>query len=342
VIQAVVSARRAANNIHAFVMGIPKEAAESRFNFTRGRSFDDVASKNFDGIQVNLREKMPERPPEVSVQDFDEVKLGFTEKMARREAERCLSCGCTAFERCELKRLDIEHKVNINKTGMGTIPWYPIDSSHRAIRVDRNKCIYCTRCVRSCAYDALELKVQSFDKKGRPLGLEIIFNEDCVSCGNCVDNCSTGALNKKNRIVPVQSEVIQTTRTTCPYCGTGCQLDLKVKGQTILEVTADKSAEPNFGDLCVKGRFGHNFIHHPDRLKTPLIRRQKGGPLEESTWEQALDFMAGSFARILGEQGPDALAGLSSARCTTEENYAFQKFFRSTLGTNNVDHCARY
>ena len=342
VIQAVVSARRAANNINSYVMDVPKDPADSRFNFTRGRSFDDVALKNFDGIGVKLREKMPERPPEVCVQDFDEVKLGFTEKMARREAERCLSCGCTAFDRCDLKRLDIDFNVNINKTGMGKVPVYPVDETHRAIRVDRNKCIYCNRCVRSCEYDALELKVDSLDDLGRPIGLEILFNDKCVSCGKCVDNCSTGALNKKNRIVPVQSEVVSNIRTTCPYCGTGCQIDLKVKGKTILEATADPEATPNFGDLCVKGRFGHNFIQHPDRLKTPMIRRQKGGILEPATWEQALDFMAGTFAQILGEKGADALAGLSSARCTTEENYAFQKFFRSTIGTNNIDHCARY
>jgi formate dehydrogenase major subunit len=342
VIQAVVSARRAANNINAYIMDCEKDPADSRFNFTRGRTFDHVAMKNFDGIGVKLREKMPERPPEVSVQDFDEVKLGFTEKMAKREAERCLSCGCTAYDRCDLKRLDIDFNVNINKTGMGTVPVYPIDNDHRAIRVDRNKCIYCNRCVRSCEYDALELRTDSLDELGRPVGLEIVFKDNCVSCGKCVDNCSTGALNKKSRIVPVQSEVVTTVRTTCPYCGTGCQIDLKVKGKTILEATADPEAVPNFGDLCVKGRFGHNFIQHPDRLKTPLIRRQKGGMLEPATWEQALDFMAGGFARILGEHGADALAGLSSARCTTEENYAFQKFFRSTIGTNNVDHCARY
>ena len=109
-----------------------------------------------------------------------------------------------------------------------------------------------------------------------------------------------------------------------------------------MEVTADPDVGPNYGDLCVKGRFGHNFIQHPDRLKTPMIRRQKGMPLEPVKWDEALDFMAQSFSSILGEKGPDALAGLSSARCTTEENYAFQKFFRAGIGTNNIDHCARY
>lgn len=342
VIQAVVSARRAANNINAYVMGCEKDPADDRFNFTRGKGFDDVSLANFEGIDINLREKMPTRPPEVSTQDYDEVKLGFTEKMARREADRCLKCGCTAFERCDLKRLDINNKININKTGMGTIPVYPIDDSHRAIVVDPNKCVFCGRCERSCEYDALEVRAESFDEKERPVGLVIEFKENCVSCGKCVDNCSTGALNKKNRIVPIQAEEIREVRTTCPYCGTGCQMILKVKGQTLMEVTADPDLAPNYGDLCVKGRFGHNFIQHPDRLTTPLIRRQKGMPLEPVKWDEALDFMGQAFSKILGEHGPDALGGLSSARCTTEENYAFQKFFRAGIGTNNVDHCARY
>lgn len=342
VIQAVVSARRAVVNIHAYIMDQPKEAAESRFNFTRGRAFDDVALKNFDGINVKLREKMPERPPEVAVQNFDEVKLGFTEKMAKREAERCLSCGCTAFERCDLKRLDIEYDIKLNKTGMGKVPTYPLNTDHRAITVDANKCILCGRCERACEYDALEVRAETVTDDGLPQGLTITFKENCVSCGKCVDSCSTGALNKNNRIVPIQSEEVREVRTTCPYCGTGCQMILKVKGHTVMEVTADPSLGPNFGDLCVKGRFGHQFIQHPDRLKTPLLRRQKGMPLEPVKWDEALDFIAQSFSSISGEKGPDALAGLSSARCTTEENYAFQKFFRAGIGTNNIDHCARY
>jgi len=342
VIQAVVSARRAAENIHAYVMDIDKEAAESRFNFTRGKTFDDVDLKNFDGISVKLREKMPERPPETAIQDFDEVKLGYTEKMARREAARCLSCGCNAFDRCDLKRLDIEYDVNITKTGMGIKPLYPIDDSHPAITVDRNKCIFCRRCERYCEYNALELQAERIDKHGHPYGLNIVFNEKCVSCGKCVEYCSTGALNKKNRIVPIQAEEVQLVRSTCPYCGTGCQIDLKVKGNTLMEVGASPEAAPNYGDLCVKGRFGHTFVHHPDRLKTPYIRRSRGGSLEPASWAETLDFIAAAFRRTLEDKGPDAFAGLSSARCTNEENYAFQKFFRAGIGTNNIDHCARY
>lgn len=342
VIQAVVAARRAAANIHAYVMGVEKEPSESRFNFTRGKTFDEVDLRNFEGIEVNPREPMPERPSETAIKDFDEVKLGLTEKMALREAKRCLSCGCNAFDRCDLKKYDIEFDVNINKTGMGTKPLYRIDHSHPSITVDPNKCVFCFRCVRNCAYDALEVKAEKVIEHGQPYGVKIKFNDNCVSCGRCVEYCSTGALNKKNRIVPIQAEDVNIVKSTCPYCGTGCQIELKVKGNTVMEVGADVEQSPNFGDLCVKGRFGHNFIHHPDRLKTPYIRREETGRLEPASWAEALDYIAGRFRRILEDKGPDALAGLSSARCTNEENYAFQKFFRAGIGTNNVDHCARY
>jgi formate dehydrogenase major subunit len=342
VIQAVVGARRSAENIHAQIMGVEREAGESRFNFSRGKSFKDVMPETFTGISSAPRKKMAERKPEISIRDFEEVKLGFNEDAARKEAERCLSCGCTAFDRCDLKRLSIDNGINLNKTGMGTKPLYEKDASHPAITVDLNKCIFCQRCMNSCAYEALELSASGFDEKGRAEGISLVFNGKCVSCGKCVDNCSTGALNKKEQIVPMVNEIIEKVRTTCPYCGTGCQLELKVKGNTLMEVTADPDQMPNYGDLCVKGRFGHSFISHPDRLTKPLVRRQKGGSLEPASWAEALDIVVKNFRDVLVEKGPDALAGLSSARCTTEENYVFQKFFRLQIGTNNIDHCARY
>jgi len=342
VIQAVVGGRRSAENIHAEIMGIEKESGESRFNFSRGKTLNDVVPETFAGIVSAPRQKMPERQPESLIRDFGEVKLGFSEEIARREAERCLACGCTAFDRCDLKRLSIENDINLNKTGMGIKPRYEKDASHPAITVDLNKCIFCQRCMNSCAYDALELSASGFDEKGRAEGITLVFNEKCVSCGKCVDNCSTGTLNKKEQIVPMVNEVIEKVRTTCPYCGTGCQLDLKVKGNTLMEVTANPELLPNYGDLCVKGRFGHAFLSHPDRLTTPLLRREKGGPLEPVSWNEALNYVAENFRAILAEKGSGAFAGLSSARCTTEENYAFQKFFRQNIGTNNVDHCARY
>jgi len=339
VIQAVVAARRAAENIHAQVMGVGKEPPESRFNFSRGRTFDDVDLRNFEGINVKLREKMPARPPETCVQDFNEVKLGFTEKMAITEAKRCLSCGCTAFDRCDLKRLAIDHGVDPNRTGMGKKPVYPVDVSHPVIKVDLNKCVYCQRCKNSCEYGALDLAAESFDDKGRAVGITLKFNERCISCGKCVDNCSTGALNKKDQIIPIVSEEVRTVRSTCPYCGAGCQIVFKVKGDTIIEVTADPDLPPNHGALCVKGRFAFHFIQHPDRLTRPLVRR--GGQLVETSWDDALNVVAKRFFDIKAMYGPDAIAGFSCARATNEENFLMQKFMRTVIGTNNIDHCAR-
>jgi formate dehydrogenase major subunit len=339
VIQAVVAARRAAKNMHGQVMGVAKEPAENRFNFTRGRGFDDVDLRNFEGVNVKLREKMPTRPPEICIQDFDEVKLGFSEKMAVREAKRCLSCGCTAFERCDLKRLAIDHDLNLNKTGMGIKPVYAQDYSHPVIRVDLNKCIYCQRCKNSCAYDALELSAATFDDQGRPEGISLKFNEKCVNCGACVDNCATGALNKQDRLVPITNETVREVRSTCPYCGAGCQIILKVKGDTLMEVTSDPDLAPNYGALCVKGRFGQKFVQHAERLTKPLLRQ--GGQLVETTWEEALNVVARNLFDLKAMYGPDSIAGFSCARATNEENFLMQKFMRTAIGTNNIDHCAR-
>ncbi len=339
VIQTVVSARKAANNIHSFISGEAKEEADNRFNFTRGKSFDQVSMSNFEGIGIKLREKMPTRPPETSIQDFSEVKLGFSEEMAKNEADRCLSCGCTAFDRCELKKLDIDYNVNINKTGMGTKPLYAKDYSHPVITVDLNKCVYCQRCVNSCEYDALELSHDGFDKNGLPANIKLNFKDNCVNCGNCVDNCSTGSLNKRTSIVPLNYEKMREVRTTCPYCGAGCQLLLKVKGDTLMEVSSEPDLAPNYGALCVKGRFAHNFVQSKDRLTKPLVRRH--GQLVETSWDDAYNIIAKNFFDIKSMYGPDSIAGFSCARATNEENFLMQKFMRTAIGTNNIDHCAR-
>ncbi len=128
--------------------------------------------------------------------------------------------------------------------------------------------------------------------------------------------------------------------TVCPYCGVGCRVDLYVKDEKIYRVMAQEGP-PNYGALCVKGRFGLGFLHHPDRLKTPLIRRRKGAELEPAGWDKALDFAASRLARIAAESGPDALYFVSSAKATNEENYLMQKLARAAVGTHNVDHCAR-
>jgi predicted molibdopterin-dependent oxidoreductase YjgC len=168
----------------------------------------------------------------------------------------------------------------------------------------------------------------------KPMG-----SSSCVQCGECLQLCPTGAIIDK--LGRGQGRIWETRKihTTCAYCGVGCQLHLHVKDGTVIRVTGVENWGPNYGSLCVKGRFGYHFINDPGRLKTPLIR--KNGTFKEASWDEALDLVAANLNRIKQQSGPDAIGVFSSARITNEENYLVQKFARAVIGTNNVDHCAR-
>jgi formate dehydrogenase major subunit len=134
-------------------------------------------------------------------------------------------------------------------------------------------------------------------------------------------------------------EVDQKIRTTCPYCGVGCQQLLHVKNDRIVKVTGVENAEPNQGRLCVKGRYGFDFIYSEERLKTPLIR--ENGRFREASFDEAIDLVAKRFKEIIAESGPDAIGGVSCSRSINEDSYQMQKLFRAVIGTNNIDNCAR-
>jgi formate dehydrogenase alpha subunit len=133
----------------------------------------------------------------------------------------------------------------------------------------------------------------------------------------------------------------RTIATTCPYCGVGCQIDLHVRQDVVYRVDGRFDSPVNHGQLCVKGRFGYDFVHAPDRLTQPLMRRDRRAPLTPTSWEAALDRVAQRMRVLRDESGPDSLAFLASAKCTNEENYLMQKLARGIVGTNNIDHCAR-
>ncbi len=217
----------------------------------------------------------------------------------------------------------------------------PKDKTNPFYDYDPEKCILCGQCVRVCAdlqcTDAITLEGRGEATRVRTPNRVGLEHSRCVSCGNCVAVCPTGALMPKRQ--PDRWFGTKKTRTTCSYCGVGCQMHLITKDGKLVGVEPVQGAEPNDGMLCVKGRFSWNFVQHPDRLKTPLIR--KNGKLEEASWEEALNLVASKLRETKDTYGPDSIAGFSSARATNEDNYLFQKMLRAVIGTNNVDHCAR-
>ena len=165
------------------------------------------------------------------------------------------------------------------------------------------------------------------------------MDSDCVFCGECVQACPVGALVEKNARYKWRPRDARAVKTTCSYCGVGCQINLHVKDNTVLKITGAEDSPPNFGSLCVKGRFGYDFINSPDRLTTPLIK--ENGEFREASWDEALEKVAGSLTEIKDTNGSDSIGVLTSARITNEENYIAHKFARTVLKTNNIDHCAR-
>jgi predicted molibdopterin-dependent oxidoreductase YjgC len=252
----------------------------------------------------------------------------------------CLLCESNG--NCELQDLVYELKIERPRFPADS-PGHSLDESNPMIFRDLNKCILCGRCVRACN----EVQVnQVIDFGYRGARTKIVTAEDrnygesnCVFCGECVQVCPVGALVENKARFAGRPWNITKVPTTCTYCGTGCTIDLNIVDGRVVKITGNEEGIANQGSLCVKGRFGYEFIHHPDRLTTPLIKED--GQFREATWEQALELVAQRLGQIKAEHGPDAIGGFSSARCTNEENYLMQKFMRAEIGTNNVDHCAR-
>ena len=211
-------------------------------------------------------------------------------------------------------------------------------------QLDHAKCIKCEQCVRICN-EVQHRKVYTIDGAGYPAlvsGTTDFRDTECNNCGQCVGVCPTGALKDLTDKGALPKPERDKTTTICGYCGVGCAIELETEGNRVVAVNPSHTSDANIGNLCVKGRFGMDFIHHPDRLTTPLMRRGgKNSPLEPVGWDEAIAYAARRFNEIKSKYGPHALAGITSARATNEDNYVFQKLVRCAFATNNIDHCAR-
>lgn len=242
----------------------------------------------------------------------------------------------------------------------GKEDWPAMEPMRRGRPEDRNPyvdfrpeaCILCARCTRYC--DEVEgVSAISLAERGAKTTIATVdhvslLDSSCELCGGCIDVCPTGAMAEK---MPLQRQKkpereLEKVRTTCNFCGVGCQLDLNVdpEGRDGLgEVVKITSPEPgtttNDGNLCVKGRFAYDFIHHPERLTEPMIR-DAGGRLQPVSWDEALQYAADGLRKVQQRHGPDALGFISSSRCTVEENYLVQKLARTAFQTHNVHQCA--
>lgn len=227
----------------------------------------------------------------------------------------------------------------------------PVDAPRRGrdhdenpyIKFDPSLCILCARCTRYCdeieAVNAITLAYRGGETTISTAGERGLLDTTCELCGGCIDTCPTGALIEKKapNVLPADSV---TTRTTCNFCGVGCQLDLHVSDNRVLKITSPPPGETlNDGNLCVKGRFAYDFIHHEDRITAPLVRG-KDGQLHPTSWEHALEVTAAGLFKVKQDHGADALGFISSSRCTGEENYLMQKLSRAVFGTNNIHQCA--
>jgi formate dehydrogenase alpha subunit len=257
---------------------------------------------------------------------------------------RCTSCDADGD--CALQDYSYEYGADLGQFG-SLVPEdreLVYTGGHRGIVYDPSKCVRCQLCVKICSevamVDALTLKGRALDVRVST-AFDLPLNETtCELCGLCISACPTNALWETKAQGKGRAKDLEKVRTTCTYCGVGCQLDLNVNPRTnrIVRVTSEPGSVVNDGNLCVKGRFGAAFVSSPDRLTKPLIK--ENGEFREASWEEALSYAGKRLAEIRDEHGPEGIAFLSSCRCTNEENFLMQKIARTAGQTNNIDQCA--
>ncbi len=242
---------------------------------------------------------------------------------------------CDAGGECQLQNRIYEFGIERNEFPAEKREAPSVAFGTPLIRQWFDRCVMCLRCVHACV-DVPGADVLDVVERGFPAHIEAVRRERCISCGECLHVCPVGALTENLSPLKGRTWQLSRTRTTCPFCGCGCQLELNtLDDRKLVKVTTKEVAGVNKGSLCVKGRFGYDVVHHAERLQRPLVKKE--GAFVETTWDRALDLVAARLREIKEKFGPQAIGGLSSARVTNEESYLFQKWMRACIGTNHID-----
>ena len=247
---------------------------------------------------------------------------------------------CDKGNGCQLRKLASEMGIGLLKFERIPLPGN-IEEVNPFIERDLSKCIMCAKCIRAdqelVVEGAIDYIGRGFFSKPATLLDMPLEHSECTFCGTCVALCPTGALTEKEKTY--RGTTTTTVETVCPFCGCGCNICLEVKANHIMRVRPGNESPVNHGALCVRGSYGYDFVHSPERLTSPLIKIN--GELKQASWEQALERVAAEFNRIKNSRGADSLAFLGSSKCTNEENYLLQRLARGVLGTNNIDNGSR-
>ena len=252
-------------------------------------------------------------------------------------AHHPLDCPtCDKSGECGLQ--DVTHDLKLSAGRFKTARLdEPMKRDNPLLEYNTNRCILCGRCVKVCK-EIEGVSAIDYQNRGFKTVIGTAFNKplDCSFCGGCVSVCPTGSWQDRTLKFRARPWELKKTPTICTYCAVGCTVVINSKKNQVMRITSDDDLGINEGNLCVKGKFGHEFINSSRRVETPLIR--KIGILCPASWEEALDYVSKKFSEIMDEHGGKAIGGIGSEKCTNEDNYLFQKFCRTVLGTNNIDN----
>jgi len=299
-------------------------------------------------------------------EQLEEMRRDIIDMFVSDHPLNCVICDKNG--KCDLQRYAYEYNIHESTYDFELSRTLYQDDNPFFVR-DHQYCILCGKCVRVCD-EIVGANAIDYAERGFVSYISTPFDvpmadSSCVFCGSCVQVCPTAALLTRNRIGKGREWELDRRRTICGYCGVGCSLEFALKDDEVIYARGYPEAPVNGEFLCVKGRYGWDFVSKPDRLTQPLVRKDlayelgltdepwelpkttvlKGKSKLDNfvpvSWEQAIDITASKLAQVIQKHGSDAVTGLTSARCTNEENYVFQKFMRAGVGTNSVDHCAR-